>query len=215
MLDYSDICTVDVPSGMLDAAWDVNSDTLCATVEYDIVNTHESIVRLHDVGRLRPADDESDIEDEHDEAEPMFFNMDREIDGWQDDYSDEDWEEHIEDADGRVNINDARIRHQINSLREMVREAEVDWVRYDDDGEGVHSGDDDSSEYDSDFIDSDSDGDDDAEGDLDFGRSLLRRALRDPRYDPIDAESPDDDVEYSTDDDEGSSEESEYETDEG
>jgi len=216
MLDYSDICTVDVPSGMIDAAWDVNSDTLCATVEYDILNTHESTVRLHEVGRLRPADDESDVEDEHEEIEPMVLNMDH--DGWEEDYSDEDSEERIEDADGRVNINEARIRHQINSLREMVREAEVDWVRYDDDGEGVHSGDDDSSEYDSDFIDSDSD---DAEDDLHFGRALLRRALhgRRPavtRYDDDDDEDEyetDDDDEYETDD--GDDEESEYETDDG
>mgnify|MGYP003305925438 CR=1 FL=1 len=52
--DYSDICTVDVAHGMMNAAWGVDSDTICATVEYDIADTLESSVRVHEVGRLRP-----------------------------------------------------------------------------------------------------------------------------------------------------------------
>jgi len=63
--DYSDICTVDVAHGMMNAAWGVDSDTICATVEYDIADTLESSVRVHEVGRLRPTEDESDVEEDH------------------------------------------------------------------------------------------------------------------------------------------------------
>ena len=146
--DYSDICTVDVTYGMIDACWDVNSDTVCATVEYDILDSHESVVRLHEVGRLRMREDESDIEE--DPHDPTLTGMlDAGAMDVDEDWSDEEWEdEEAVDADGRRTINDSRIARQIASLREI---AGLDRWGYEDPQT------DDTSEYDSDFIDSDED----------------------------------------------------------
>ena len=157
-MDYSDICTVDVTYGMIDACWDVSSDTLCATVEYDILDTHESVVRLHEVGRLRLREDESDMEeDPHDNGMGM---MDRDLASDDDEWEDAEWGpyEGEVDADGRRTINDARVARQIASLREIAGiGGGDDWMAHEDRSE-------ESSEYDSDFIDSD---DEDSEDDDD------------------------------------------------
>lgn len=100
----------------------------------------------------------------------------------------------------------------------MVCEVEVDWVCYDDDGEGVYSGDDDFSEYDFDFIDSDSD---DVEDDFYFGWVLFCCVLYGCRFVVMWYDDDDDEDEYEIDDDDeyeiddGDDEESEYEMDDG
>lgn len=62
--DYSEICTVELERAVLDACWDAGTDALCATVEYDHADTRDSVVRVHEVGRRRPEEDDSDAEEE-------------------------------------------------------------------------------------------------------------------------------------------------------
>jgi HIV-1 Vpr-binding protein len=146
MTDYSDICTVDVDRGMIDAAWDMNTDTLCATVEYDIMDTHESIIRIFEVGRLRPTEDESDVEDE-DGRHGDFFDDDDGMDYDSEDYYDD---EDDDDDDGRrgdrpINIDERRVaRTAADGLRTLLGRGDNvndDWARYDEY----------SSDYDSDY----------------------------------------------------------------
>jgi HIV-1 Vpr-binding protein len=51
--DYSEISTVELERSLVDSCWDVGTDALCATVEYDAADTHESVVRVHEVGSGR------------------------------------------------------------------------------------------------------------------------------------------------------------------
>ena len=69
-LDYAEITSIDLERSLVDCCWDPGTDSLCATVEYDPVETLDSVVRVHEVGRLRPGDDDSDAEegDDGDEA---------------------------------------------------------------------------------------------------------------------------------------------------
>jgi len=170
--DYSDICTVDVAHGMMNAAWGVDSDTICATVEYDIADTLESSVRVHEVGRLRPTEDESDVEEDHAD---VAYEEDRDAGfdlgplgppdvrlGRRDGDGDGDGD----GDDAPLDVDDARIAHQIATLRQLAGmrdDGDIEWVGRVDDDEY-------SSEYDSDFIDSDDDDDDeyDDEYDSDF-----------------------------------------------
>ncbi|HCJ48858.1 MAG TPA: hypothetical protein DHW40_05955, partial [Microbacterium sp.] len=159
--DYSDICTVDVAHGMMNAAWGVDSDTICATVEYDIADTLESSVRVHEVGRLRPTEDESDVEEDHAD---VAYEEDRDAGfdlgplgppdvrlGRRDGDGDGDGD----GDDAPLDVDDARIAHQIATLRQLAGmrdDGDIEWVGRVDDDEY-------SSEYDSDFIDSDDDDD--------------------------------------------------------
>ena len=156
MTDYSDICTVDIERGMIDAAWDMNTDTLCATVEYDIVDTHESVIRVFEVGRLRPAEDESDAEEDgydiFDEDEEDYYDS-GEYDTDEEDDHDHDGE------DRRIDIDERRVhRTAADGLRTLLGHGhsdDADWAHYDE-------YDDNSSEYgDSDYNTSDDDDDDD------------------------------------------------------
>ena len=61
--DYSEITTTEIERSLLDCCWDHGTDALCATVEYDAADTHDSVVRIHEVGRMRPGEEDSDAED--------------------------------------------------------------------------------------------------------------------------------------------------------
>ena len=149
----------------------VDSDTICATVEYDIADTLESSVRVHEVGRLRPTEDESDVEEDHAD---VAYEEDRDAGfdlgplgppdvrlGRRDGDGDGDGD----GDDAPLNVDDARIAHQIATLRQLAGmrdDGDIEWVGRVDDDEY-------SSEYDSDFIDSDDDDDEyDDEYDSDF-----------------------------------------------
>ena len=180
--DYSDICTVDVAHGMMNAAWGVDSDTICATVEYDIADTLESSVRVHEVGRLRPTEDESDVEEDHAD---VAYEEDRDAGfdlgplgppdvrlGRRDGDGDGDGD----GDDAPLDVDDARIAHQIATLRQLAGmrdDGDIEWVGRVDDDEY-------SSEYDSDFIDSDEDEDedDDDEDEDEAARGAFRGAGR-------------------------------------
>jgi len=161
MTDYSDICTVDVDRGMMDAAWDMNTDTLCATVEYDIMDTHESIVRIFEVGRLRPTEDESDVEDEDGRHDGMFNDdMDYNSEDYgEDDYDEEDYDDDDDDGDDRrgnrpIDIDQRRVaRTAADGLRTLLGRGDNadDWAHYDE-----------YSDYDSDYGSSEDDEDEDS-----------------------------------------------------
>jgi len=158
MADYSDICTVDVERSIVDAAWCVDDDMTCATVEYDsMLDAPESVIRLHEVGRLPATGDESDVEDdppgENDFFDPHF--TEDEMNEYFDEDEDFQYENDEVDADGRRTIDDRRVqRTAIDGLRTLLNGEDPrgqPWIQLDEL----------SSEYDSDFIDSDYSGDDD------------------------------------------------------
>jgi len=65
--DYSEISHVEVVRSLVDSCWDHGTDSLCATVEYDAADTLDSVVRVHEVGRLRPGEEDSDADGDEDE----------------------------------------------------------------------------------------------------------------------------------------------------
>ncbi len=147
--DYSDICTVDVTHGMMNAAWGVDSDTICATVEYDIADTLESSVRVHEVGRLRPTEDESDVEEDHAD---VAYEEDRDAGFDLGPLGPPDVRLGRRDGDGDdapLDVDDARIAHQIATLRQLAGmrdDGDIEWLgRVDDDDDQDRDGSDSGS----------------------------------------------------------------------
>ena len=112
--DYAEITTVETQHTLVDLCWDTGTDSLCATVEYDAQDTLDSVVRIHECGRLRPGDDDSDVEEGDDGDEAGGDESD--IEAMELAMEDDDMEMEELDADDQ-----AQARTALAGLRTLLR----------------------------------------------------------------------------------------------
>ena len=112
--DYAEIATVETQHTLVDLCWDTGTDSLCATVEYDAQETLDSVVRIHECGRLRPGDDDSDVEEGDDGDEAGGDESD--IEAMELAMEDDDMEMEELDADDQ-----AQARTALAGLRTLLR----------------------------------------------------------------------------------------------
>ena len=179
--DYSEITTTEIERSLLDCCWDHGTDALCATVEYDAADTHDSVVRIHEVGRMRPGEEDSDAEDADEAQFGEGVDSDSEISELElaamDRDDDDDDDDDVGEIEGDLESL-AGLRALLGGLGRRVRGA---FTARDEDGSGEDDGDDDeeddeeawspddgdgSGEEEEDFEDDDEDGEggDDEEG---------------------------------------------------
>ena len=115
-------------------------------MEYDAADTHDSVVRIHEVGRMRPGEEDSDAEDADEAQFGEGVDPDSEISELElaamDRDDDDDDDDDVGEIEGDLESL-AGLRELLGGLGRRVRGA---FTARDEDGSGEDDGDDDEED---------------------------------------------------------------------